>query len=166
MKYTEKLIEAVNVLSCVAMVIMMLTIILDVILRMFSRHVPGQLEIVSYGMVCVVWFAVGRCALKEEMIQVNVFNVGPIIELINKLISIAMCTFATIGAFREGLIARRLGGGSSILRIPRYPFFWVTALGFLMVALAVTVLLVHNRYKKRSPQIQPTDLTPESQADI
>jgi len=162
MKFTEKLVEGVNVLSCVAMVIMMLTIILDVILRMFSHYVPGQLEIVSFGMVCVVWFAVGRCALKEEMIQVNVFNVGPVVEFINKLITIALCIIATIGAIREGAIAQQLGGSSSVLNIPRYPFLWVTALGFLLIVLVVCVLLVNNRHKKRESQAQQDVETLES----
>ena len=151
MKCTRKLVEGANVLSCVAMVIMMLTIMLDVILRIFSSYVPGQLEIVSCGMVCVVWFAVGRCAYKEEMMQVNIFKIGPFVDLLYKLISIAICVLATIGAVREGLIAMRLGSISSILHIPRYPFMWVTAFGFLTVAIAVTVLVIHGYNKKRRP---------------
>ncbi|MCL1828133.1 MAG: TRAP transporter small permease, partial [Oscillospiraceae bacterium] len=157
MKVTKRLIEAVNVLSCAAMVIMMLTIIADVFLRMFSRYVPGQLEIVSCGMVCVVWFAVGRCALKEEMIQVNIFKVGPVVEFINKLIVIALCAVATIGAVKEGLIAMRLGTGSSILKIPKYPFMWVTAFGFFTVISAVSVLLLYARRKKQDPEALPEE---------
>ncbi|MCL1829279.1 MAG: hypothetical protein FWG32_07265, partial [Oscillospiraceae bacterium] len=101
---------------------------------------------------CVVWFAGGRCALKEEMIQVNIFKVGPVVELINKLISVLLCALATIGAVKEGLIAMRLGTGSSILKIPKYPFMWVTAFGFFTVILAVSVLILYARRKKQDPQ--------------
>lgn len=163
MKYTGKFIDGVSILSCVAMVVMMLTIMADVILRMFSNYVPGQLEIVSCGMVCVVWFAVGRCAIKGEMIQVNILNVGPVVELVNHLISIAFCILATIGAVKEGLTAMRLGGSSSILHIPKYPFMWITAFGFLTIAIAVTVLLLYNRHKKLHPEASPEQEEPDIQ---
>jgi TRAP-type C4-dicarboxylate transport system permease small subunit len=150
-KITEKITEAVNLLSCVAIVVMMLVIMADVILRIFSGYVKGQLEIVSYCMVCVVWFAVGRVVMKGEMIQVNIFRVGPVVELINKLISIALCVLGCVGAIKESAIALQFDSTSNILHIPQYPFMWVTAFGFALIAIATIVLIVYELHKKRRP---------------
>jgi hypothetical protein len=45
----SKALETINLLSCVAMVIMMLTIMTDVVLRVFNHYVPGQIEICFHG---------------------------------------------------------------------------------------------------------------------
>jgi hypothetical protein len=79
------------------------------------------------------------------MIQVNIFNVGPVVEMINRLITIAICVLATVGAVHEGFIAFRMASASSILHIPKYPFMWVTALGFLTVAVAVVIEIFNAR---------------------
>jgi hypothetical protein len=148
MSLTKKIFDIICILSCAAVVVMMLTIIVDVLLRRVHSYVPGQLEIVSCGMVCVVWLAVGQCALKGEMIQVNIFNVGPVVEMINRLITIAICILATVGAVHEGFIALKMASASSILHIPKYPFMWVTALGFLTVAVAVAIEILCVRKRR------------------
>lgn len=150
-KITEKITGAVNLLSCAAIVVMMLVIMADVILRIFSGYVKGQLEIVSYCMVCVVWFAVGRVVMRGEMIQVNICKVGPVVELINQLISIALCVLACVGAIRESRIALQFHSTSNILHIPQYPFMWVTAFGFALVAVVVLVLIACGFRRKRRP---------------
>jgi TRAP-type C4-dicarboxylate transport system permease small subunit len=157
MRLTKKIFDIICVFSCAAAVVMMLTIVVDVLLRRIHSYVPGQLEIVSCGMVCVVWLAVGQCALKGEMIQVNIFRVGPVVELINRLITIAICVLATVGAVHEGLIALRMAGASSILHIPKFPFMWVTALGFLTVAVAVAIDILNRRGRKAGSDPAPGD---------
>ena len=87
----EKLMEIINYISCIAIVVMMAVVVVDVAMRFFDGFVKGQVEIVSYCMVVIVWFALGRVAIKKEMIQVNIFNVGVVVEVINLLISLVVC---------------------------------------------------------------------------
>jgi hypothetical protein len=82
---------------------------------------------------------------------------GPSVELINRLITIALCTLATVGAIKEGITSMRLGGSTNILKIPKYPFMWITAIGFFTVVVAVVVFILYNRYKKTHPRTHPTE---------
>jgi hypothetical protein len=63
-----------------------------------------------------------------------------------------ICVLAAIGAIKEGLTALAMQGSSNILRIPKFPFLWITAFGFFTVAFVIVVIVLHDRRKKPSAE--------------
>ena len=112
----EKIINGVSetfgVLAVVVLVFMMLLTVMDVILRyFFNNPITASAEITEYMMVVVGFLGMAWCALKGGHIKVELI-VGrwpqrgqAVINIINALLILGVCTLIASRSFAEGFMA-------------------------------------------------------------
>ena len=141
----ERIVKFFSWFGIIFMVILMMVILSNVILRFFNLGINGAYEIAQHCLVGIVWFGVPLAALKNDMIELDIIKFSRGYMLVIRLISAAMCVLIGICTIIQGNIARLLGSASTVLKIPRHPFQWITALGFFLIVFAIAVYVYDNR---------------------
>jgi TRAP-type C4-dicarboxylate transport system permease small subunit len=112
---------------------------------LFNRPILGTYEMVGFLTAAVVGLALARCALENSHIAISFLTdkLPPswqrFIELAVDLPATLFLFFAAYNLFAYGLRLESSGVVSSTIRLPFYPFIYLVAAGFFM--LACTVLL-------------------------
>ena len=139
------------VVAIVVLVAMMLFTVLNVFLRaFFNRPLPGDVELTEIAMVCTSFLGLAWCALKGRHVRVDLVvgflpkRAQGIIDTFGYLAALVACSVIAWQSFLEGIANRALDKLSASLGIPVFPFYWVTAVGFGILCLAVVVLLVRS----------------------
>ena len=132
-------------IGCIAVILMMLTTVVDVTFRFFKHPVMGSIEITTTLMVCVVFFGMGRCSLHDIHLKVDLFKRFPILDSINRIVVLVLCGIVGWQTIIQGLQAKKMHSVSQLLRIPKYPFVFVAAFGFFIIALAILVYFFSER---------------------
>lgn len=155
MKHMEKfirlIIEVSGILGVVILLGMMMIAVVDVIMRyFFHRPIIGSVEISIILMVCVVFLSIAWCALNDGHISVDIIT-GKLSKrgraLLNSFDNIVTFALALLIAWRsllEGMSVKKMGVTSPLLGIPRYPFVFVAAFGFLLLFFAALILFIRN----------------------
>ena len=101
-------------------------------------------------MVCIVFLGIAWCALNDGHISVDIIT-GKLSKrgraLLNGFDNILTFALALIIAWRsylEAVSAKKIDVTSPLLGIPRYPFIYVTAFGFLLLFFAALILFIRN----------------------
>lgn len=130
-------------LAGAAIVAMMLLTCADVILRLFSRPIPGTYELVSFFGAVSVAFAMAHTCVEKGHIAVSVLvqllprRGRETVDALTSALSLAL--FALI-AWRSVLYAedlRRSGEVSLTLQLPFYPFVYGIGLSAAVVCLVL-----------------------------
>lgn len=145
----QKAVDALVTLSAVsgaiALVVIVLTVLVDVIGRYFGSPLYGAQDIVQMAAVFVVFGGTAYCERRGGHIQVDLFE-RAFPERVNRVLLIAgsvvgAVVFALIAwqMWEASKLARLLNMATNILNLPRAPFqYAVVALsGVTSVALAV-----------------------------
>lgn len=112
---------------------------------LLNRPILGTYEMVGFLTAAVVGLALARCALENSHIAISFLTdkLPPswqrFIELAVDLPAMFFLFFAAYNLFAYGLRLESSGVVSSTIRLPFYPFIYLVAAGFFM--LACTVLL-------------------------
>jgi len=112
---------------------------------LFNRPILGTYELVGFLTAAVVGLALARCALENSHIAISFLTdkLPPswqrFTELAVDLPAMVFLFFAAYNIFAYGSRLAASGVVSSTIRLPFYPFIYLVAAGFLM--LAMTVLL-------------------------
>jgi TRAP-type C4-dicarboxylate transport system permease small subunit len=130
-------------LAGAAIVAMMLLTCADVILRLFSRPIPGTYELVSFFGAVSVAFAMAHTCVEKGHIAVSVLvqllpRRGR--ETVDALTSALSLTLFALIAWRSVLYAedlRRSGEVSLTLQLPFYPFVYGIGLSAAVVCLVL-----------------------------
>jgi TRAP-type C4-dicarboxylate transport system permease small subunit len=153
----KKLVNALNKVvnfftwfGIAALVVLMALIVVNIITRIFNYSIPGAYEIAQCLMVCIIWFGVGETVLKNAMIDVDIIQFPYIYRSIVLIISAIFCFIIGVSTVIQGNIARVMASASNILKIPKFPFQWVTALGFFLIILAIVVNMYRDRLPKKN----------------
>jgi TRAP-type C4-dicarboxylate transport system permease small subunit len=107
-------------------------------------------DVIEIGMVAVGFLGLSLCAMREMHVKVDlVVSLLPkraqrIIVSFGYLIGLGICILLSWQAFQEGIAVRELNTLSSTLEIPVFPFYWVVALGFALLCLAILVFLARS----------------------
>jgi TRAP-type C4-dicarboxylate transport system permease small subunit len=114
----------------------------DVLLRIvFSKGILGAEELVSLMQVIIVFFALAYTAAQKGHIGVDLIydrlpkRVQPLIHSAISFICMVLCLLTAWQTFRHG---KEIWGSSLttvVLKIPIFPFEFLTALGFLLTGL-------------------------------
>lgn len=114
----------------------------DVLLRVvFSRGILGAEELVSLMQVIIVFFALAYTASQKGHIGVDLVydrlpkRVQPVINSTISFICMVLCLLTAWQTFKHG---KEIWGSSLttvVLKIPIFPFEFLTAFGFLLTAL-------------------------------
>jgi TRAP-type C4-dicarboxylate transport system permease small subunit len=140
-----------GIIAITILVAMMLFTVLNVILRtFFNSPIPGDVELIEIAMVCTSFLGRAWCAIRGRHIKVDLVvsflpkRLRKIIDSFGYFIGIVTCFIIALQSIMEGW-AHKVGNYlTASLGIPIYPFYWVTALGFGVLCLAILVLLVRS----------------------
>ena len=158
LKLSQFIESKINILSrlmgiiaiCV-LVVMMLFTVLNVVMRaFFNSPIPGDVELIEVGMVCVGFLGLAWCAIRGMHIGVDLVvsflprRTQAVFDSFGYLIGLGICILLTWRSFAEGIGIRELHNLSSTLNFPMFPFYWVTALGYGVLCMAILVLLVRS----------------------
>lgn len=138
----RRIVDDISYLGYLAMLCMMMLTVVDVTLRFFGHPIMGSMEITVALMVCVVFFGMGRCTLQNVHLKVELFKKFPILDKINSIITMILCFVIGWQCVVQGGKAMDLQSASQLLRIPKYPFLYVAACGFFLVAVALLITLI------------------------
>lgn len=150
MQHFETIIIKVSrLMDLLAGIILALTaslVVVNILGRaLFNRPILGTYELVGFLTAAVVGLALARCALENSHIVISFLTdkLPPswqrFIELAVDLPAMFFLFFAAYNLFVYGLRLESSGVVSSTIRLPFYPFIYLVAAGFFM--LACTVLL-------------------------
>ncbi|MFC1863602.1 TRAP transporter small permease [Thermodesulfobacteriota bacterium] len=143
--------RVLGIIAISVLVVMMFFTVLNVIMRaFFNNPIPGDVELIEVGMVCVSFLGLAWCAVKGMHIRVDLVvsflpkRIRAIIDTFGYLIGLGIFILLARQAFLEGISNRELNNMSATLGFPMFPFYWVTSLGYAVLCLAVLILLVRS----------------------
>lgn len=147
----EVLSRILGMFAIGVLVAMMLFTVLDVVLRaFFNSPIRGDVELIEVGMVCTSFLGLAWCAMKGKHIKVNLVvsflptRVQWVIDSFGYLLGIGICALLAWQGFLEGIANWEMNTVSATLEFPIFPFYWVVALGFAGLCLAILVLLART----------------------
>ncbi|MDD3249129.1 MAG: TRAP transporter small permease [Smithellaceae bacterium] len=140
-KYLTRAGRGFNLLSCAAVIAMMLLSTADVFLRLLGKPIPGAYELVGFLGTIVVSFALAFTSMEKGHIAVEI-----LVEKLPQRAQLAIESLCNlIGALLFGVIARQAvlyaldirksGEVSPTLQIPPYPFILGIAAGCALLSL-------------------------------
>jgi tripartite ATP-independent transporter DctM subunit len=135
-----------NYIGCAALCIMPIPVFVDVILRLaFSRAVPGGIEIQEYLMLMAVFFGLAAAQFEGGHIQIDLV-LGKVSEHTKNLLeasayglSMFILFFMSSQLVAQGLKRFQNNEISKALELPVWAFYFIAALGTLLLAFVVSV---------------------------
>jgi|GEM_PF-2940413 TRAP-type C4-dicarboxylate transport system permease small subunit len=148
-RFVNSISWVLGVFSTFLVVAMACITTLDVILRVvFRAPLVGAAEVCEYMMLSLA-LGIAWGALKGKIIRVNVIvqnlspNVQRILNTIMLVLSLGICIFIVWGLIKDGIGWQRMGYMSSVLQLPKYPFYFILASGFGVVCVAILDLIIN-----------------------
>jgi TRAP-type C4-dicarboxylate transport system permease small subunit len=145
------LIEASGIVGVAILLAMMMMTVVDVVMRYFFRRpIIGSVEISIVLMVCVVFLCTAWCALNDGHIRVDIITGKlskkgrAILNSFDNVLTFALALLIAWRSFMEAMAVKEMEVTSPLLGIPRYPFVFVTAFGFLLLFFAALILFIRN----------------------
>lgn len=133
-------IRWMSYIGIAALLFIMFATVIDILLRLFlNETIPGVIELVELAMVVVVWLGLPLCALNGEMIVVDIFTFPRWYNDLLKIISFVSCIIASRCVIIQSLAQKKIIARTATLGIVKYPFMWITAAGFALMAIAVAL---------------------------
>jgi len=135
----------VNHISCVALVVMMAMVVINVVFRAFGSPIFGAYESVGLLFSIMVAFSIAHCAVKKGHIAVNILEeripkrMLPVVDSIVAMIGTALFLVLAWQCAVYAKIMWDKGELSMSMEIPFYPLIFVVAFGFLMLALVLMI---------------------------
>ena len=133
----EKFIKLASILAGVITLGLMIMICIDIILRFLGTSIIGSVEIVAMSVPIIVFMGSAYTALTEMHIRVDIFKRWPHMDRVGNLFCIAAIGVSGWYCILQALQTRTLGVATTILKMQRWPAMLVTALGMLLVAVAM-----------------------------
>ena len=145
--------ENTAVIGGVGLVAIMGVTIVDVVLRRFGSTVTGSVELVSYLICVVVFLGFGKCTFLDSFTKVEVFDFRKAefaVKVLMHVIHTVMCAIAGYYCIVQSAVIRRMGTASLMLSIPRWPFIFLSGIGFFLVAASVPLSIYINHMLKNA----------------
>lgn len=145
--------DHICVIGGIALIVMMGLTAADVILRMFNKSILGNMEMIQYLMIVVIFLSFGKATFDNSFIRVEIFDfkkAEPVIKVIIDVIHVAICLIATYYCFSQGMAAKVMGTSSQMLRIVRWPFLLLSGVGFFLIAISIPLANYRNRKKLKA----------------
>jgi TRAP-type C4-dicarboxylate transport system permease small subunit len=155
MKKAEKsiqwIIQTSGIVGIVILLGMMMMTVVDVTMRYFFRRpIIGSVEISIILMVCVVFLCMAWCALNDGHIRVDIITGKlskkdrAVLNIFDNILTFVLALLIAWRSFLEAMSVKEMEVTSPLLGIPRYPFVFVTAFGFLLLFFASLILFIRN----------------------
>ncbi|MDL2307023.1 TRAP transporter large permease subunit [Desulfovibrio sp. OttesenSCG-928-C06] len=133
-------------ISAILTGLLTLPICIDIIARAFGAHIPGVIEIQTYSLVPIAFFATGFLTVSRQHIQIDIFFDMFSYKRRSRLILLANLIGFTISAvmtwltFEAGLETSEL---SPDLYLPQSYFIWITSFGFATAGIGFFFQILH-----------------------
>jgi tripartite ATP-independent transporter DctM subunit len=138
-----------NTVACISLGIMPLPIFLDVLLRTLStKSVPGQIEISEYLLLFVVFFGLAAAQTKSGHITIDLLitkfpaRIRTVVDNFTHPLSVLVLCFMSSQLFMQGIKRLQNHEMSRALEIPIWIFWFMAALGALLLALVTLIDLL------------------------
>lgn len=133
------------------------------IARFFNIPISGDIEITVNALVCIIYATIASCVINDKHIKIDIFMKMPWLNHFNHLFAFVTSLFIAIQSFNQGLKVLRMNYVSQLLQMPRAPFVFISALGFLLFALAVVsveyrLIVKEIEDKKANPLVEGPDV--------
>ena len=136
--------------SIIVIAAMMLLVVADVFSTYaFSRPITGTMEVSEYLMICLL-LGMAPAAIAGQHVRVDavVVRLKPKVQTSLAIILYVLClgigVLLTWRGLMQGLIVFNVSATSSMLGIPRFPFYMVLVVSFAALTLAVFALLLQK----------------------
>ena len=147
----ELLSRLMGIIAICVLVVMMLFTVLNVIMRaFFNDPIPGDVELIEVGMVCVGFLGLAWCALRGMHVRVDLVvsflpkRLQHIVDIFGHLLGLVISFLLGWQSIWEGVGNKAMHNLSSTLGFPIYPFYWVVSVGYGVLCLSILVLLAKS----------------------
>jgi TRAP-type C4-dicarboxylate transport system permease small subunit len=158
LKISQFIESKINILSrvlgitaiCVLVVMMFFTVLNVVMRAFFNSPIPGDVELIEVGMVCVGFLSLAWCAIRGMHISVDLVvsflprRIQAGFDSFSYVIGLGIFMLLAWRSFLEGIANREMHNLSATLGFPIFPFYWATALGYGVLCLAILILIVRS----------------------
>jgi TRAP-type C4-dicarboxylate transport system permease small subunit len=136
--------------SILGIAVLMVLVVADVLSNyIFSRPITGTPEMAEYLMICLL-IGMAPAAIAGQHVRVDAVimrlksRVQAVIESVLYVLCLGMAVMLTWRGLEQGLLVLSYHSTSSMLRIPRFPFYLILVISFGMLAVAIVFLLVQR----------------------
>jgi TRAP-type C4-dicarboxylate transport system permease small subunit len=154
-RVSDWIIQKFMYVGAAAVLFIMLYTTANVILRVLKHPMPGDIEVTVSVLVCIIYATIAACLLSDAHIRIELFKGWPWLDHVNNLVAFATALVISVQAFNQVGTAARMNVSSTLLGIPRAPFLFFAALGFLLFAIAVLSVeyrLIASRAARKRPE--------------
>ena len=152
MKIIDFVARITGLVAAGVLILMMLLTVADVFLRAtLSKPIIGTTEITEQMMVAVVFLGFGWCALQGKHVQVDLFvsHYSPgarrVIDLIVNFVGLVLVAVICWRTSVATLTVQQLGIICSYIGVPKYPFYALTAFGWVVLLIVMASLFFKNK---------------------
>ncbi|NMA65772.1 MAG: TRAP transporter small permease [Clostridiaceae bacterium] len=154
-KYIEITSKMFNGVSCILIFATMVLVIINILLRaLFKNPITGIYDILMMFSIVMISVALAYCHLTDGHVNIT-FIIDKLPQTIRKLIVaiidlIGIALFGGIGGYILAYYVQavRISGEATLAtRTPLYPFYYILALG-LLVLIIVALLKCIRQFKK------------------
>jgi TRAP-type C4-dicarboxylate transport system permease small subunit len=151
-KNMRLVIDAALILGVVALVAMCGLTVSDVFLRfIFNDPIIGCAELIEILMACVVFLGLGKVALSNGHVVIDIIDkivskkTMALLDSINNFVVMGLCLLLIRQTAVQGFFLQNMGRASTMLKIPLHPFHYLGAVSFFLLFAAVAILQ-YNQY--------------------
>jgi TRAP-type C4-dicarboxylate transport system permease small subunit len=135
-----KIARVCSILGAVSLILLSLLTVCDVILRyFFNRPIVGSFELTEYLLIPIVFFSIPWTTKQKANVRVDLI-VGKfsdrkrtIVYAVSCVLSIIVTAVFAWFTVPQAVYIREANIHSEMLKIPAYPFYIITALGFFIL---------------------------------
>jgi TRAP-type C4-dicarboxylate transport system permease small subunit len=109
------------------------------------------MEINICMMAVLIFLGFGKCVMDDGFIRVEIFKFGKAEKPVRRLIDVihaAICLIIAWNCIIQGISAQSMHGVSQLLKIPKYPFVYLSAGAFLLVAIGIPMFNIRSRARQ------------------
>jgi TRAP-type C4-dicarboxylate transport system permease small subunit len=149
--------RATNVVSCVALVLMMVLVFINVVARAFGHPIFGTYEAVGFLASILVAFSIAHRAVNKGHIAVNILEdllpqrILPVLDSIVAILGTGLYLVLAWQCLVYANIMRTNGELSMSMEIPFWPLIIGIAFGFFMLALVLLIDLFKSLVRTFKP---------------
>jgi|SaaInl7_200m_RNA_FD_contig_61_84268_length_747_multi_5_in_0_out_0_1 TRAP-type C4-dicarboxylate transport system permease small subunit len=132
--------RTLNILSGIALVIMMGLVFVNVVLRAVWKPILGTYEFTGFLAAITITFALAHCASKKGHIAITLIadlfplRVQAIFDSLIAILSTALYAVISWQCVKYAINLHQIGEVSPATATPFYPFIYAVAFGLLMLA--------------------------------
>ena len=160
---TGQIISLCGGISGAVMLVIMVLTTINAVMRALGKPILGTTEIVMVGTAATIFLGFGYCALHEGHIRVDIVKAFPKIDYALDFIAVVFLPVLAVQCIKQGNFAMKVGNSTQTLGIPKFPFYWITGIGFIMMTLAVIIIDIRRILRERG---EKKKLTVQADSDV